>query len=301
MTEEDVSDRRARELLAELVGAGGVMVLSGAGISTDSGIPDYRGGGAARRRRRPITYDEFVGDPEARRRYWARSHVGWRLMTDATPNSAHRAVAALQRAGLVTGIVTQNVDGLHEAAGATDVVALHGDLDAVVCLECGARLDRRDHRDRLAAANPGFDEHLATAAPDGDAELPTAAVASFQVVGCPVCGGVVKPDVVFFGELVPRHRVLHSSALLAASRSLLVLGSSLTVLSGRRFIIQARREGKPIAIVNQGVTRADVDATVRIDGGLSEVLADLLGRLGLAPGQSGSPRRRTSVTGATQR
>jgi NAD-dependent SIR2 family protein deacetylase len=290
VTEEDASDRRARELLAELVGAGGVLVLTGAGISTDSGIPDYRGEGAGRRRRTPITYDEFVGDPEARRRYWARSHVGWRLMTDATPNSAHRAVAALQRAGLVTGIVTQNVDGLHEAAGAADVVALHGDLDAVVCLECGARLDRRDHRDRLAAANPGFDEHLATAAPDGDAELPAAAVASFQVVGCPVCG-----------ELVPRERVLRSTALLAASRSLLVLGSSLTVLSGRRFIIQARREGKPIAIVNRGVTRADVDATVRIDGGLSQVLADLLGRLGLAPGQSGSPRRRTSAAGATQR
>ena len=294
------SDAGERERLTALVSAGGVVALTGAGISTDSGIPDYRGEGAGRRRATPVTYDEFVSDPEARRRYWARSHVGWRLMTAAAPNAGHRAVATLERAGLVGGVVTQNVDGLHERAGSGTVVALHGDLDAVVCLECGARLSRRDHRDRLAAANPGFDRLLATAAPDGDAELPAEAIDGFEVVACPVCGGVVKPDVVFFGELVPRDRVARSTALLTAGRSLLVLGSSLTVLSGRRFVTQARREGKPVAIVNRGHTRSDVDAAVRVDGGLTEVLTDLLERLGPAA-QPPAASHRTSVAGATQR
>lgn len=295
-------DEGERTQLTALVGAGGVVVLSGAGISTDSGIPDYRGEGAARRHRVPITYDEFVSDAAARRRYWARSHVGWRLMTDAAPNTSHRAVAALQRRGFVDAVITQNVDGLHEAAGSTDVIALHGDLDAVICLACGARLSRRDHRDRLAAANPGFDELVARAAPDGDADLLADLVASFQVVDCPLCGGAVKPDVVFFGELVPRDRVACSTAVMAAGRSLVVLGSTLTVLSGRRFVRQARREGKPVAIVNRGATRSDADANVRIDGDLGEVLTDLLQRLGWADqAQEPSLRRPTSMAGATQR
>ena len=192
--------------LGELLGRGGVCVLSGAGLSTDSGIPDYRGPNGALRARLPMTIAEFRGSPEARRRYWARAHIGWRRIAAARPNAGHRAVAALQQTGMLHGIITQNVDGLHQAAGARDVVELHGTLDHVVCLDCGARSTREAVDQRLRTANPdlGSDE-VAASNPDGDAELADEQVARFRVVGCECCGAdLLKPDVVFFGENVPR-------------------------------------------------------------------------------------------------
>jgi NAD-dependent SIR2 family protein deacetylase len=276
--------------LAELVSAGGVVVLSGAGLSTESGIPDYRGPAGALRRHAPMTYQEFTADPDGRRRYWARSFVGWRHVAAARPNAGHRAVAALERAGLVDGVVTQNVDGLHQAAGAQTVVDLHGSLGRAVCLGCGALSSRAELDRRLDAANPGF---LAAAAriaaglgadgevsPDGDVALPDAAVAGFVVVDCLACGsGRLKPDVVFFGETVPRQRVEASSALVDAARALLVLGSSLTVMSGYRFVLRAAERGTPVAIVNQGPTRGDGRAAVRLDAPLGEVLGEVVRRL----------------------
>jgi NAD-dependent SIR2 family protein deacetylase len=250
--------------LAELVRGGGVVVLSGAGLSTESGIPDYRGPTGRSRRFSPMTYDLFVRDPQARQRYWARSFLGWRLMTAAVPNDGHRAVAALQAQGLLAGIVTQNVDGLHQVAGARDVIELHGGLDRVICLHCGQKTPRSELDARLRAANPSF-AALATAVnPDGDAELPAEAVDRFRMVDCAACGGLLKPDVVFFGALVE------------SARSLLVLGSSLTVMSGRRFVLRAASLGRPVAIVNQGPTRGDEHATVRLDAPLGPTLTRLV-------------------------
>jgi NAD-dependent SIR2 family protein deacetylase len=277
---------RAAELtsLAELVGPGGVVVLSGAGISTESGIPDYRGPTGAVRHQTPMTYQTFTRDPLARRRYWARSHLGWRTIARAAPNDGHRAVADLQRLGLVHGILTQNVDGLHQAAGARDVIELHGSLDRVVCLDCGQTSGRTELDDRLRLANAGFDAHIAarsaaarsaTVKPDGDAELDETAVQSFEAVPCRRCAGMLKPDVVFFGETVPRARVEASFALVEAARTLLVLGSSLTVMSGRRFVLRAAKLGKPVVIVNQGVTRGDGYATLTVQRPLGEILPAL--------------------------
>ena len=197
----------ALEELADLVGDGGVVVLSGAGLSTESGIPDYRGPSGLARRATPMTLQTFTSGLTARQRYWARSHVGWRTIARAAPNDGHRAVAALQRSGLLDGIVTQNVDGLHQAAGAHDVLELHGSLDRVVCLDCG-KLSTRDELDgRMLAANRGWQATATQVNPDGDVELTDDAVAGFRVVDCVRCGGVLKPDVVFFGENVPRDRV----------------------------------------------------------------------------------------------
>jgi NAD-dependent SIR2 family protein deacetylase len=269
------TDPAAVERLAALLADGGVVVLSGAGISTESGIPDYRGPTGRRRGGRPMTYQQFVGDPANRVRYWARSHVGWRSVAGAHPNRGHRAVADLERAGVVTRVVTQNVDRLHTAAGSRDVVDLHGRLDRVVCLACGAWLPRREVGERLAAANPGFDAYAAPVRPDGDADLDPSRLAEFRVVDCPVCAGVLKPDVVFFGESVPRDRVQRAARLVEECRTLLVLGSSLSVMSGYRFVIAARRCGTPVAIVNQGPTRGDGDATVRLDAPLGVALPAL--------------------------
>ncbi len=197
----------ALDTLTDLVAAGGVLVLSGAGISTESGIPDYRGPSSAARRARPMTYQAFTGDPAARRRYWARSHLGWQLVGRAVPNRGHRAVAALQDAGLLSGVITQNVDGLHQAAGARDVTDLHGRLDRVRCLDCG-RLSARDElHARLAAANASWHAIAAGINPDGDVDLPDSALDGFRPVDCDDCAGVLKPDVVFFGETVPPDRV----------------------------------------------------------------------------------------------
>jgi len=267
--------------LAELVAGGGVMVLTGAGISTDSGIPDYRG--PSSRRVTPMTFQTFVSDAAARRRYWARSYVGWRRVAMAAPNAGHQAVARLEALGLTAGIVTQNVDGLHQAAGAADVVDLHGRLDRVICLSCGAGCSRGELDSRLRLANPGFDGAAVAMNPDGDAEIADDSLASFVVVGCSRCGGVLKPDVVFFGENVAPPIVENCFARLERSRLLLVLGSSLTVMSGYRFVRRATDDGTPVAIINRGATRGDADALLKLDEPLVEALPELLSALEPAP------------------
>lgn len=259
--------------VARLVARGGVVVLSGAGLSTESGIPDYRGpSGAARRRHAPMTYQAFIHDPAARRRYWARSHLGWSRMSQAPPNAGHRAVADLERAGLVTGVITQNVDGLHQAGGSDAVIDLHGRLDRVVCLSCGALSDRRRLDGRLSEANPHWHAQASAMNPDGDVELADEHLDGFTPVDCEACGGVLKPDVVYFGESVPRARVERAGAWVDAADLLLVLGSSLHVFSGRRFVARAAGSGVPVVIVNQGPTRGDDLAVARIDAPLGVTL-----------------------------
>ncbi|MZD03541.1 NAD-dependent protein deacetylase [Streptomyces sp. SID5785] len=272
--------------VVEAVEAGGVVVLSGAGLSTESGIPDYRGEqGSLRRGHLPMTYQEFTGEEQARQRYWARSQLGWRAMTRARPNAGHRAVAALADAGLVTGVITQNVDGLQQAAGARDVIELHGSLDRVTCLTCGNLSDRADLDRRLREANPGFEDtaerhRAARVNPDGDVDLPEDAVRTFRVVPCAVCRtGVLKPDVVFFGENVPPGRVAACRLLVDTAATLLVLGSSLTVMSGLRFVRQAAQAGTPVVIVNQGPTRGDRWARHRVELPLGEVMSAVVDRV----------------------
>ena len=266
----------AFESLVDLVGDGGVVILSGAGISTDSGIPDYRGPSGALRRHTPMTYQTFMKDPEARHRYWARSYLGWRQMRRARPNPAHGAVARLQKQGLVEGVITQNVDGLHQAAGATGVIELHGGLDRAVCLNCGAVTDRADLDRQLHAANSDFTARAEAVNPDGDVDLAEDELAGFVMVACGHCGGgPLKPDVVFFGETVPRPRVDACFAMLDRAGSLLILGSSLKVMSGFRFVLHARKAGIPVAIVNQGETRGDGYCDIRLDAPLGEVVPAL--------------------------
>ena len=258
---------------------GSVIVLSGAGLSTESGIPDYRGPTGRTRRAEPMTYQTFVGGQAARQRYWARSHVGWRHVARAIPNAGHRAVAELERRGLVAGVITQNVDGLHTAAGARQVIELHGRLDRVLCLSCGGRTDRDQLDQRLSAANPGWAQEAAYQAvinPDGDAVLDDALVEQFQVVNCGTCDGLLKPDVIFFGENVPRTRVDDCYALVERAGALVVLGSSLTVMSGFRFVRQAAKLDIPVVIVNQGETRGDELATATLNAPLGPTLTRLL-------------------------
>jgi NAD-dependent SIR2 family protein deacetylase len=263
--------------LRDLVHAGGVVTVTGAGISTESGIPDYRGPTGALRRHAPMTYQAFVGSPDARRRYWARSYLGGQQIANARPNSGHRAVAELQHRGLLDGIITQNVDGLHQAAGAREVIELHGGLDLVVCLTCGIRDTRLRLDERLKAANADFVARIATINPDGDAELADDELDGFVPVGCGYCtSDLLKPDVVFFGENVPRARVDACYSLVEAASAVLVLGSSLAVMSGLRFVRHAHKRGVPIAIVNQGETRADELADVKIEAPLGEVLPALV-------------------------
>jgi NAD-dependent SIR2 family protein deacetylase len=268
------------DALADLVADGGVVVLSGAGLSTDSGIPDYRGATGSLRRHTPMTYQTFTGDPRGRHRYWARSFVGWRQIRGARPNDGHRAVGDLQAAGLVGGVITQNVDGLHQAAGAREVVELHGGLDRTVCLNCGDVADRAELDERLRAANPHFGPRTDEINPDGDAELPDEVLDGFVMVGCRACGdGPLKPDVVFFGETVPRDRVERCFDLVQDADTLLVLGSSLTVMSGYRFVLRAAKLGITVAIVNVGPTRGDAKADVRVDAPLGVVLPALAARV----------------------
>ena len=248
-----------------------LVALTGAGLSTDSGIPDYRGPGSPRRT--PMTYQEFLSGEPAQRRYWARSYVGWARMAHAEPNAGHRALAELERVGALHGLITQNVDGLHSAAGSRAVIDLHGRIADVVCLACSRRSPRDELQQRLGALNPGFVDAAGArveAAPDGDAEL--AATDGFRLARCAGCGGVVKPDVVFFGENVPRARVADAYAMVDAAGALLVAGSSLTVMSGLRFVRHAHKRGTPMVIVNRGTTRGDELADVLIDAGCSEVL-----------------------------
>lgn len=234
-----------------------LFVLTGAGCSTGSGIPDYRDEQGAWKRTPPVTYQAFVGDGITRRRYWARSLVGWPRIAQAQPNAAHRALAALEAQGRCSQLLTQNVDGLHQAAGSRAVIDLHGRLDAVVCLGCGASSSRADVQRRLAEANPAWAGLAAGAAPDGDADLEDRDFATFQVPACDACGGMLKPDVVFFGENVPRARVDAAMARLAQADGMLVVGSSLMVYSGLRFVHAAVRAQIPVAAVNLGRTRAD--------------------------------------------
>jgi NAD-dependent SIR2 family protein deacetylase len=265
-------------LLADLVSDGKVTILSGAGLSTESGIPDYRGPTGLARRVQPMTYQAFTADAAARQRYWARSHLGWRHIARAVPNAGHRAVAELERRGLLAGIITQNVDGLHQAAGARQVVELHGSLDRVRCLGCDKRTPRDDLDRRLRAANPGWVASVTRVNPDGDVVLPDDQVTGFRVVDCLGCGGLLKPDVVFFGENVPRPRVEECYELVGRSHALLVLGSSLTVMSGYRFVRHAAKAGVPVAIINQGGTRGDAHAIITVDAPLGPTLTDLAAR-----------------------
>ncbi|UFQ13639.1 MULTISPECIES: NAD-dependent protein deacetylase [Streptomyces] len=270
------------EPVVEMLGGGGVLVLSGAGISTESGIPDYRGEGGSLSRHTPMTYQEFIAAPEARRRYWARSHLGWRTFGRARPNAGHRAVAAFARHGLVGGVITQNVDGLHQAAGSGEAVELHGSLDRVVCLSCGAFSPRRELARRLEEANPDYAPVAAGINPDGDADLTDEQVKDFHVLPCAICGGILKPDVVFFGEAVPPARVERCREAVREAASLLVLGSSLTVMSGLRFVRQAAESGKPVVIVNRDATRGDRYAVTRVALPLGPALTSVADRLGVS-------------------
>lgn len=258
-------------------------LLTGAGLSTDSGIPDYRGPGAAPRA--PMTYQEFIGEADSRRRYWARNHIGWSQLRRADPNGGHAAVARLEHRGLLTGLITQNVDRLHEDAGSVNVVDLHGRFDQVVCLECHRRYSRTLLAGVLEELNPGFlDRALAAGAvemaPDADATFEDEAlIESFVVAHCPACGGTLKPDFVYFGENVPKDRVERSYAMVDEAGALVVAGSSLTVMSGLRFARHAAKHGKPVVIINRGRTRGDELAAIKLDAGVSEALSWLASEL----------------------
>ncbi|NMR18635.1 NAD-dependent protein deacetylase [Cellulomonas fimi] len=272
--EDDVA--RALDVLA----GRRLAVLTGAGLSTDSGIPDYRGPDSPPRT--PMTYQQFVGDPAFRRHYWARNHVGWAHVHRTRPNPGHRALAAMEARGVVVGVITQNVDLLHEEAGSRNVIDLHGRYDRVICLSCGTVIPRAELAERLEALNPGFLESVGEVgdveiAPDADAVIE--ATSHFVPADCERCGGVLKPEIVYFGENVPRERVERAYAMVDDAGSLLVAGSSLTVMSGLRFVRHAARRGTPVVIVNRGATRGDPLATVKVDAGTSETLTRLASEL----------------------
>ena len=271
------------ELVAVLTGRR-VAVLTGAGISTDSGIPDYRGPDSPPAN--PMTIRQFTSSREFRQRYWARNHLGWRHMAQTMPNAGHRAVATLERDGVATGVITQNVDLLHTKAGSRNVINLHGTYARVVCLNCGHTMSRATLAEQLEAANPGFAERAErlgglAVAPDADAVV--ADTDSFRFVDCPACAGMLKPDIVYFGENVRKEVVDQAYSLVDESDALLVAGSSLTVFSGYRFVRHAAARDIPIAIINRGPTRGDDLATVKVHGGCSELLVlladELSGRL----------------------
>jgi NAD-dependent SIR2 family protein deacetylase len=272
----EADDAALRDFLA---GSRRVFVLTGAGCSTESGIPDYRGPEGEWKRKQPIELQPFLRDPLTRSRYWARSLVGWRSFGGATPNQAHHALATLERAGTIGLLVTQNVDGLHQAAGSRRVVDLHGRLDRVACLSCRHTSQRQSWQRLLHDLNDSWAGLDAPVAPDGDADLEGVDFSAFVVPDCLRCGGLVKPDVVFFGENVPRPRVDACYALVQRAGSLLVLGSSLTVMSGLRFVRHAARQGIPVAIVNQGATRGDELALLRLDAPLGMTLTHLVDRV----------------------
>ncbi len=257
-----------------------MAVLTGAGISTDSGIPDYRGPDSPPSN--PMTIRQFTSDAAFRQRYWARNHVGWRHMDATLPNAGHRALATLEHRGVVSAVITQNVDLLHTKAGSRTVVDLHGTYDRVTCLGCGATMSRHALADELEALNPGFAERAAgvggiAVAPDADAVV--ADTTRFHYLDCPHCGGMLKPDIVYFGENVPKERVAQAYSLVDAAEVLLVAGSSLTVFSGYRFVRHAVAHGMPVAIVNRGPTRGDELAAVKLDSGCSEMLTLLADEL----------------------
>ncbi|MEX2571666.1 MAG: NAD-dependent protein deacetylase [Gemmatimonadota bacterium] len=280
-------DRTSLDDLVDLLRASRTVVLAGAGCSTESGIPDYRGPEGSLHERKPIQYQEFVRSESARVRYWTRSMVGWPRMSAARPNRAHQSLARLEQGGTFAGIITQNVDGLHQRAGSRRVVELHGTLGLVRCLGCGRAVDRDEFQHLLLDLNAEWAADLKQrmptdligAAPDGDAELPVHTVNSFRVPGCDRCGEIMKPDVVFFGENVPAPRLAEAWKLFELADVLLVLGSSLTVYSGRRFVYRAQADGVRIGVVNVGPTRADDVAEVKVEARLGSVLPCLAGRL----------------------
>ncbi|CAJ1581620.1 Sir2 family NAD-dependent protein deacetylase [[Mycobacterium] wendilense] len=272
--------------ISELVGVLSgrrIAVLTGAGLSTDSGIPDYRGPDSPASN--PMTISQFLSGPEFRRRYWARNHVGWRHMDASAPNAGHRALAALEAAGVVVGVITQNVDLLHTKAGSRVVINLHGTYAQVICLGCGLTMSRAALAEELHARNPGFAERAEPVggigvAPDADALVSDpASIAAFRYLDCPRCTGILKPDIVYFGENVAKEVVQQAYSLVDAADALLVAGSSLTVFSGYRFVRHAAARGMPVAIVNRGATRGDDLATVKLVAGCSEILTLLAGEL----------------------
>jgi NAD-dependent SIR2 family protein deacetylase len=253
-----------------------LAILTGAGVSTDSGIPDYRGEGAPVRT--PMTFQQFLDSANYRKRYWAGSHLGWKRFDSAEPNLGHRSIAELERRGILDGVITQNVDGLHLRAGSVRVVDLHGSMDRVRCLTCGQHYARASIADRIAADNPWLESPDAVElSPDGDVEIHD--VEAFVIPDCSVCGGILKPDVVFFGELVPREKFDEARALVKRAEALVIAGSSLVVNSGIRLLDQATRRRMPVVIINRGSTKGDIRASVKIESGTSETLADLLERL----------------------
>jgi len=264
------------DLAVPLLEGRSIAVLTGAGVSTDSGIPDYRGEGAPKRS--PMTFQQFLVDAQYRKRYWAGSHLGWKHFDAARPNTGHRVLAELEASGQVNGVITQNVDGLHLRAGSQRVVDLHGTMDKVRCLTCGQSFARAGIADRIAAANPWLEAiTIDELNPDGDAS--PAAFDDFLTPDCTVCGGVLKPDIVFFGEFIPVEKFSEASALVKKADALIVAGSSLVVNSGIRLIEQARRRRIPLIVINRGETKGDTQAAVKIDAGTSEVFLTLQQRL----------------------
>lgn len=275
---EEVPDSLLDQL-AERMRGRSTIALTGAGISTESGIPDYRGPGSAGRKRRPVLYGEFVSNTTARKRYWTRSAAGWPRMRLSRPNPAHLALARMEQAGCVSSVVTQNVDRLHQAAGSSRVLELHGALAEVRCLVCGSTEPRDSVQRRITRLNPWWEQHAAELAPDGDAEIDEARLSRFAVPGCLHCGGILKPDVVFFGESVPPERVESAFRLIDQAQCLLVLGSSLAVFSGYRFVKHAASRGMPVFVINLGATRAAAETCLHLDGVLGGVLPRLADRL----------------------
>ncbi|MDT0118204.1 Sir2 family NAD-dependent protein deacetylase [Microbacterium sp. PRF11] len=275
-TTEDAGFSASIDRAVEVLAGRRIAVLTGAGVSTDSGIPDYRGKGAPTRT--PMTAQQFLSSAEARRRYWVGSHLGWQVFAAAEPNDGHRALADLEQAGVANGVVTQNVDGLHVRAGSSRVVELHGTMRRVGCLQCGQVFDRRDLAERVEADNPWIrlPENVELG-PDGD--VTPASADGFVVPTCSVCGGTLKPDVVFFGEYIPVEKFREAEQLVHTSEALVIAGSSLVVNSGIRLVERARRKRLPVVIVNRGETRADQRAAVKIDGGTTAVLRAFAERL----------------------
>ncbi len=260
-----------------------MVAITGAGVSTECGIPDYRDSRGEWKRKPPLRYQEFVATREARRRYWARAMLGFPIVRDALPGRAHFALAVLEKAGLLHHVITQNVDRLHQKAGATRVIDLHGRLDRVVCLACGERTSRDSYQHRLEAANPGFVALPVLAGPDGDAELELDA-SRFEVPDCLGCAGVLKPDVVFFGESVPSERVDQVMGLIDEAELLLVAGTSLMVWSGYRFVKRARERGMNVVAINLGTTRADSELTLKIEADAGAALERVARALAPEPG-----------------
>lgn len=271
-----VSGSQSLDALADFVSRHPrLVILTGAGCSTDSGIPDYRDEAGEWKRARPVTYQDFVGKLSTRQRYWARSLVGFRHLRGVRPNAAHHALASLEARGRIELLVTQNVDGLHQAAGSRNVIDLHGRIDTVRCLTCNTRTARAAFQDELERRNPAFAELDALTAPDGDADLETVPFDRFDVPACTSCGGLIKPDVVFFGEGVPPERVQRVTEAVNDADAMLVVGSSLMVYSGFRFVRAMAEAGKPVAAINRGRTRADDLLKVKVSANCAEALRAL--------------------------